>query len=44
MELRVSPGVARELELLLLRYITVALERSLKSVDFLNLVRRTVSA
>lgn len=44
MELRVSPGVARELELLLLRYITVALERSLKSVDFLNHVRRTASA
>ena len=44
MDLRVSPGVARELELLLLRYITVALERSLKSVDFLNHVRRTASA
>ncbi len=38
--LRLSPGVGREAEDHLYRYITYHLERRLKSVDFLNTLRR----
>ena len=39
-DLRVRPPVEAELEQVLLRYITVLLERQVKSVDFLKHVRR----
>jgi hypothetical protein len=38
-QLRVRPKVAAELERTQLRYITVQLEKQLKSVDFLERVR-----
>jgi DNA repair protein RecO (recombination protein O) len=38
--LHVRPGVHREIEQVMLRYITSVLERQLKSVEFLNLIRR----
>jgi DNA repair protein RecO (recombination protein O) len=42
--LRLSPGVRREVEDHLARYITYHLERRLKSVDFMNTLRRQVGA
>src|SRR5262249_9442942 len=38
--LTISPRTHTEVEFLMARYITILLERQLKSVDFLKLIRR----
>ena len=40
MRLRLKPGTHRDVETLMLHYITYVLERNLKSVEFLNRLRR----
>jgi DNA repair protein RecO (recombination protein O) len=40
MRLRLKPGTHRELETLMLHYITYVLERNLKSVEFLRRLRK----
>jgi len=42
--LRLRPGVLAEMEHILHRYLTVILERQLKSVEFLKLIRREAQA
>jgi DNA repair protein RecO (recombination protein O) len=42
--LTISPRTAAEVETLMARYITILLERQLKSVEFLKLIRRADSA
>ena len=41
--LPLSPGIHRELERLMLKYITYHLERNLKSVEFIRLLRQPVT-